>query len=65
MHLSWPGGPLRGTALLPASKSEANRALILQALAGGGTVDNLSDANDTQLMQRLLAAAPGTDLLDA
>ena len=65
MHLSWPGGPLRGTAQLPASKSEANRALVLQALAGGGTVDNLSDANDTQLMQRLLAAAPGAGSLDA
>ncbi|MDO7849516.1 3-phosphoshikimate 1-carboxyvinyltransferase [Hymenobacter sp. M29] len=65
MQLSWPGGPLRGTAILPASKSEANRALILQALAGGGTVDNLSDANDTQLMQRLLLEAPNTDLLDA
>jgi 3-phosphoshikimate 1-carboxyvinyltransferase len=65
MHLSWPGGPLRGTAQLPASKSEANRALILQALAGGGTLGNLSDANDTQLMMRLLAAAPDTDVLDA
>ena len=65
MHLSWPGGPLHGTALLPASKSEANRALILQALAGGGTLGNLSDAHDTQLMRRLLAAAPGTDVLDA
>ncbi|MCI1186449.1 3-phosphoshikimate 1-carboxyvinyltransferase [Hymenobacter sp. DH14] len=62
MHLSWPGGPLRGTAQLPASKSEANRALILQALAGGGTLGNLSDANDTQLMLRLLAAAPSTEL---
>ena len=65
MHLSWPGGPLCGTAQLPASKSEANRALILQALAGGGTLGNLSDAHDTQLMRRLLAAAPGTDVLDA
>lgn len=65
MHLSWPGGPLRGTAQLPASKSEANRALILQALAGGGTLGNLSDANDTQLMLRLLAAAPGTAELSA
>ncbi|MFC6224801.1 3-phosphoshikimate 1-carboxyvinyltransferase [Hymenobacter artigasi] len=65
MHLSWPGGPLRGTAQLPASKSEANRALILQALAGGGTLGNLSDANDTQLMLRLLAAAPGTTELSA
>ena len=65
MHLTWPGGPLSGTANLPASKSEANRALILQALAGGGTLDNLSDAHDTQLMRRLLAAAPGTNVLDA
>ena len=65
LHLSWPGGPLHGTAQLPASKSEANRALILRALAGGGTLGNLSDANDTQLMLRLLAAAPNTDRLDA
>ena len=56
---------MRGTANLPASKSEANRALVLQALAGGGTVGNLSDAHDTQLMSRLLAAAPGTEVLDA
>ena len=65
MQLSWPGGPLRGIAQLPASKSEANRALILQALAGGGTLDNLSDANDTQLMGRLLAAAAAAEVLDA
>ncbi|HEX8659400.1 MAG TPA: 3-phosphoshikimate 1-carboxyvinyltransferase [Hymenobacter sp.] len=65
MHLSWPGGPLHGTAQLPASKSEANRALILQALAGGGTLSNLSDAHDTQLMRRLLVAAPNTSVLDA
>ena len=56
---------MRGTAQLPASKSESNRALILRALAGGGQLDNLSDAHDTQLMRRLLAAAPGTAQLDA
>ena len=65
MHLSWPGGPLRGTAQLPASKSEANRALILRALAGGGTLGNLSDANDTQLMLRLLATVPNAAELSA
>lgn len=65
LQLSWPGGPLRGTAQLPASKSESNRALILQALAGGGQLYNLSDAHDTGLMRRLLAAAPGTAALDA
>jgi 3-phosphoshikimate 1-carboxyvinyltransferase len=64
-HLRWPGGPLTGTAHLPASKSEANRALLLQKLAGGGTIANLSEANDTTLMQRLLAQAATTEHLDA
>lgn len=52
---------------MPASKSESNRALIIRALAGGGELDNLSDANDTQLMQRLLAdpTAPVFDAEDA
>ncbi|MBC8082783.1 MAG: 3-phosphoshikimate 1-carboxyvinyltransferase [Hymenobacter sp.] len=64
LTLIWPGGPLRGTAQLPASKSESNRALILHALAGGGQLTNLSDANDTQLMRRLLAD-PTADVFDA
>jgi len=63
--LRWPGGPLGGTGRLPASKSEANRALLLQRLAGGGTLANLSEANDTVLMARLLNEAATTDLLDA
>jgi 3-phosphoshikimate 1-carboxyvinyltransferase len=47
---------LNGTAsFLPASKSIANRALIINALSGNKAVlDNLSDANDTQLMLRLV-----------
>ena len=64
LTLTWPGGPLQGTAQLPASKSESNRALIIQALAGGGSLTNLSDANDTQLMRRLLADS-AADTLDA
>ncbi len=41
---------------LPASKSESNRALIIQALAPEGSVEleNLSDANDTQVLARAL-----------
>ncbi|ALD22726.1 3-phosphoshikimate 1-carboxyvinyltransferase [Hymenobacter sp. DG25A] len=62
--MRWNGGPLRGIAQLPASKSESNRVLILQALAGGGSLSNLSDANDTQLMQRLLSM-PDADVVDA
>lgn len=47
---------LNGEAsLLPASKSISNRALIINALAGGKSeLSNLSDANDTQLMLRLI-----------
>lgn len=48
---------------LPSSKSLSNRALILNALAGGkATLQNLSEANDTALMQRLLHT-PG-DVID-
>lgn len=40
---------------LPSSKSISNRVLVLNALAGNkGKLHNLSDANDTQLMQRLV-----------
>ncbi len=49
---------------LPASKSESNRALIMRALAGGGTIANLSEANDTQLLARLLALPPDTPEYD-
>jgi 3-phosphoshikimate 1-carboxyvinyltransferase len=47
---------VRGTAeLLPASKSISNRVLIMNALAGNQSrLHNLSDANDTQLMLRLV-----------
>jgi len=59
---------LRGTAQwLPASKSISNRALIINALAGGTSeLHNLSDANDTQLMLRLVNATdPIIDVEDA
>ncbi|MEJ1238846.1 3-phosphoshikimate 1-carboxyvinyltransferase [Chryseolinea sp. T2] len=59
---------LNGTAsLLPASKSIANRALIINALAGNtATLHNLSDANDTQLMLRLVGSPEKTiDVEDA
>jgi 3-phosphoshikimate 1-carboxyvinyltransferase len=42
---------------LPASKSISNRALILNAIAGSGSsLSNLSDANDTQLMRKLISS---------
>ena len=52
---------------LPASKSISNRALILNALSGNkSTLHNLSDANDTQLMLKLVSAEDKTiDVEDA
>ncbi len=52
---------------LPASKSISNRVLILDALAGNkSTIHNLSDANDTQLMLKLVRSAEKTiDVEDA
>ena len=42
---------------LPASKSMSNRAIIIDALAGGASeLLNLSNANDTQLMKRLIVS---------
>ncbi|MBD1396820.1 3-phosphoshikimate 1-carboxyvinyltransferase [Pontibacter sp. JH31] len=62
--VSHPSGILKGQVQLPASKSEANRALIIAALAGGESeLQNLSEANDTQLLQRLLSS--DSDTIDA
>ena len=63
-----PKSVLHGTAKhLPASKSISNRALIINALAGGTSViHNLSEANDTQLMLRLVRSSePVIDVEDA
>jgi 3-phosphoshikimate 1-carboxyvinyltransferase len=59
---------INGTAeLLPASKSISNRVLIMNALAGKNSkLRNLSDANDTQLMLKLVNSAdPVIDVEDA
>lgn len=52
---------------LPASKSESNRALIIAALCSENVqLSNLSEARDTQTMQRLLQSEDEVmDVLDA
>ena len=52
---------------LPASKSESNRALIIAALCSDKVqLSNLSEARDTQTMQRLLQSKEEVmDVLDA
>lgn len=52
---------------MPSSKSESNRALIINALAGGkDNLSNLAEARDTQTMMRLLASDDAiADVIDA
>jgi len=52
---------------LPSSKSESNRALIINALAKGtDNLSNLAEARDTQTMMRLLASDDAiADVIDA
>ncbi len=52
---------------LPSSKSISNRSIIINALASSkGKLLNLSDANDTQLMLRLIASTDAVlDVEDA
>lgn len=59
LHLKGPVDPISATIQLPASKSISNRALIIRSLAGGA-ISNLSDAEDTRILDRLLADEPAT-----
>ena len=64
LTLCHPTGAIHTSIKLPASKSEANRALIISALSGGASeLQNLSEANDTQLLQRLLKS--NSETIDA
>lgn len=67
IRLHSPTQPIRTRIQLPASKSESNRVLVIQALADEEiTLHNLSEARDTQTMQHLLQSAePEWDVLDA
>lgn len=54
-NIAAPSGKITGTVHLPASKSISNRLLILQSLAKSKVqFPNLSTADDTVLMQKLL-----------
>jgi 3-phosphoshikimate 1-carboxyvinyltransferase len=46
---------LYGAIKITGSKSESNRLLILKALYGGLQIENLSNSDDSQVMQRALA----------
>ena len=52
---------LRGRVMLPSSKSISNRALVIHALSGSDVaVENVSDCDDTRVMQAWLRERPST-----
>ena len=54
-------GSVNSSIVLPSSKSISNRALAIGALAGGiASITNLSDCDDTEVMQRWLTERPST-----
>ena len=56
-----PPSKVRADITLPSSKSICNRALVINALAGGKTrIENLSDCDDTRVMVRALSEMPDT-----
>lgn len=58
LTLRHPSKEIQGTVQLTGSKSESNRALIIQAQSGGTVeVENLSAAADTVIMNKALALA--------
>jgi 3-phosphoshikimate 1-carboxyvinyltransferase len=67
IRLSHPSRKIKTRIRVPASKSESNRVLILNALSGNKLqLENLSAARDTQTLIRLLADnGPIADVLDA
>lgn len=54
LRLSHSGIYTGASITITGSKSESNRLLILQALFGQFTIDNLSNSDDTQVMQAAL-----------
>ncbi|MGA0556828.1 3-phosphoshikimate 1-carboxyvinyltransferase [Larkinella sp. VNQ87] len=67
VRLTPPTAPVRATIPLASSKSESNRALIINALTGfRGRLHNVSAARDSQTMIRLLQSEDAVaDVLDA
>lgn len=54
-------GSVNSSIVLPSSKSISNRALAIGALAGSiASITNLSDCDDTEVMQRWLTERPST-----
>ncbi|TVZ27265.1 3-phosphoshikimate 1-carboxyvinyltransferase [Gillisia sp. Hel_I_86] len=59
-QLSHPNSKLFGEIQITGSKSESNRALILQALYPSISLSNLSNSDDTSVLQEALKANGGS-----
>ncbi|HZJ36597.1 MAG TPA: 3-phosphoshikimate 1-carboxyvinyltransferase, partial [Gillisia sp.] len=59
IHLSHSGNQLSGELKITGSKSESNRALILQALYPNIKLENISNSDDTQVLQESLKKGSG------
>lgn len=69
IKLTHPSRKIKGTVQLTGSKSESNRALIIQSLSKGQVdIQNLSEAADTVTLNRVLQIAanpqPGDNTID-
>jgi len=64
--LSHPGGEIKGKVNLPASKSIANRLLLMRAVAGFNDLEihNLSNARDTVILNKILADLSNSKVAD-
>ena len=67
LNIKKQSGKIKGIITPPASKSESNRVLIIDALTGHKSdIQNLSNARDTQTMIRLLQSGDHVlDVIDA
>lgn len=60
LHLSGPNNTLLQSNLrITGSKSESNRSLLLQALYANVTIDNISNSDDAEVMQKGLKIENG------
>lgn len=64
--VSHPSGIARGTVVLPASKSIANRLLLMRAVAGFNDlpIENLSNARDTVILDGILKNLSSNNIAD-
>lgn len=61
IKISYTGSLLHHQVILPSSKSISNRVLIIKALTNLPLrIENISDAEDTKLLERILAEKPST-----